>query len=199
MQGIVGAAKKIMDMNHSKVESSSLNQQLFAPLNEIFLTAQHQRKCSAIPDADWVRAGVERVLIEMESGCGFLQGLHFRPLSLPTKKSTYFESFKSKRRLKHLGALNDTLNHEFNQSSLKENPDAGLHQSLADFHLFAGDGHFHAASTHDPRDHEGKKKATGHLYTLNLRTGLLNHLALSGKGTKSKKPHDMRTLKSLEV
>lgn len=191
--------KNFMDLNHSIFVTSSLNQQLFAPLNGILLMAQHQRQCTAIPDSDWVHAGVQRTLIEMESGCGFLQGLHFRPDSLPLKKSTYFEGFKSNRRLKHLRALNDSLNHELNQSALKENPDAGLHESLADFHLFAGDGHFHAASTHDPRDNQGKKKATGHLYALNLRTGLLNHLALSGKGTKSKKPHDMRTLKSLEI
>jgi hypothetical protein len=42
---------------------------------------------------------------------------------------------------------------------------------LSHYDLYAGDGHFHGAAAHDPRDAEsGTKSATGHCFTLNLRT-----------------------------
>lgn len=175
--------------------SSSL---LFAPLEELFPDAESQRRCPVMSDHAWVRNGIERTLIEMESGCGFLQSLHFHPDSHSLKRSTYFEGLKSSRRLQHLRSLNDTLTTHYAQKALQEQPDAGLHESLTGFHLLAGDGHFHAASSHDARDYKGKKNAIGHLYALNLRTGLLNHLGLSGKGTSSRKPNDMASLKRLE-
>jgi hypothetical protein len=42
---------------------------------------------------------------------------------------------------------------------------------FAHYDLYAGDGHFHRAVAHDPRDAaSGKKHATGHCFALNLRT-----------------------------
>ena len=188
-----------MDLLPSDDTSPALASRLFAPIEGLFLNAKNQRLCHAMADEVWIRNGVERALIEMESGCGFLQGLHYHPALTAPKRSTYFEGLKSPRRLNHLRALNDTLTQSLAAKALREQPDANLHESLADFHIQAGDGHFHAASTHEPRDHKGKKNAVGHLYTLNLRTGLLNHLGLSGKGTTSRKPHDMATLKRLDI
>ena len=188
-----------MDSIPSNKPSSQLKQRLLAPIRNLFSKVNHQRHCPAISDENWIEYGIERGLIEMESGCGFLQNLHYHPDHEAPKRSTYFEGLKSTRRLAHLRELNDTLTQSEGQNALRENPTAGLHPSLQEFHLHAGDGHFHAASTHDQRDAKGKKNPTGHLYTLNLRTGLLNHLTLSGKGTNKSKPHDMGSLKRLEI
>jgi len=84
------------------------------------------------------------------------------------------------------------------QVALKNNPNANLHESLKNFHLYAGDGHFHAASAHDTKNDKAKKDAVGHLYALNLRNHLLSHLALASDGSK-KKPHDMGVLKRMEA
>lgn len=193
------ARKKFMDPIPSRSSASTLTERLFAPLVALLPNAKNQRLCHAMADESWIKNGVERALIEMESGCGFLQGLHYHPSLTAPRRSTYFEGLKSARRLDHLGSLNEALTHSHAQNDLREKPDAGLHDSLANFHIHAGDGHFHAASTHENRDYKGKKNPIAHLYTLNLRTGLLNHLGLSGKGSSSRKPHDMGTLKRLEI
>jgi hypothetical protein len=74
--------------------------------------------------------------------CGFLQNLHFHPEHEAPKRSSYFEGFKSSRRLKHLRDLNDTLTQSEAQKALIENPSADLHPSLQDFHLHTVDRHF---------------------------------------------------------
>jgi hypothetical protein len=84
---------------------------------------------------------------------------------------------------------------------------------LDDFDIFAGDGHFVKAAAHDkaaPRACAKTKKsstvkngavretttkyATGHIYTLNLRSHAMSHLAVADQITR-KKEHEMRTLK----
>lgn len=171
--------------------------QLFAPLNNTWGDAEHQYKCHKLSDEDWIKAGVVRVLDDLRSGCGFLQNAHLIDL-LKASKSNYFESFKSKRRLNYLESLSQQLLEKEAQVALKNNPNANLHESLKNFHLYAGDGHFHAASAHDTKNDKAKKDAVGHLYALNLRNHLLSHLALASDGSK-KKPHDMGVLKRMEA
>jgi hypothetical protein len=66
---------------------------------------------------------------------------------------------------------------------------------LAHYDLYAGDGHFHQAAAHDPRDAEsGTKYATGHCFTLNLRTQALSHLTVADQAER-KQEHDLRALK----
>ena len=65
---------------------------------------------------------------------------------------------------------------------------------LAPYQLFAGDGHWHAAAAHDPRDHKGAKHATGHVYLQNLRTQALLHLDLCDPVHK-RKEHDISVIK----
>lgn len=117
-------------------------------------------------------------------------------------KSHYFESCKSRRRYHHLKSISDEFLRHYSQQALKENElfegQAAVNEFLKDIHLYAGDGHFHSASSHDPRDEKQVKHAIGHLYALNLRTQQLSHLALGSDGT-CKKPHDMKVLKKLDV
>jgi hypothetical protein len=73
-------------------------------------------------------------------------------------------------------------------------PDAlAQFKPLADYDVYAGDGHWHAAAAHDPRDEKGCKHATGSFLALSLRNHTLRHLAI-GRG---KKEHDMHVLKRL--
>jgi len=77
----------------------------------------------------------------------------------------------------------------------RDMPDAFSHfKSLDDFDLHAGDGHFIAAACHDAPKSRGSsaasptdpttrvamtKYATGHLYTLDLRSHAMSHLSVA--------------------
>jgi hypothetical protein len=88
------------------------------------------------------------------------------------------------------------------------------YKCLEDFDLYAGDGHFIAAASHDkaaPRKSPTQDKtpgrtaaftatkyATGHLYTLCLRSHSVTHLTVSDQ-VERKKEHDMRALKRQNI
>jgi hypothetical protein len=85
---------------------------------------------------------------------------------------------------------------------------------LEDFDLYAGDGHFISAASHDkaaPRKSPTQNKtpgrtaafsatkyATGHLYSLCLRSHCVTHLTVSDQ-VERKKEHDMRALKRQDL
>jgi hypothetical protein len=190
--------------------NSIIRSEFFKPLFDFLHAAKHRRDCPALDDATWLEAGVRRCLGIFQSGRDFLQQLaenHDTEIGV----STLFESFKSKRRLRLLDEL-------LNQSRLRMRRDMsdalGNHVCLADFDLYAGDGHFIAAACHDlpaPRNKSAglgatdsadtstarvalTKYATGHLYTLDLRTHAMSHLSVADQ-IERKKEHEMRTLK----
>ena len=188
------------------------HKQLFAPLHSFLAQASHQYLCHKLSDLDWIHTGVLRALDDQPSGCAFLQklSLSLQPTSTPGK-SHFFESCKSQRRLRHLQALNDTFTQSQSRKALPSfskkagsteltsrlaSVADGLNHYLKDFHLYAGDGHFHAASSHDLPLGSKSKAAVGHLYALNLRTQFLSHLAF-GNETGKEKPNDMEVLKRL--
>jgi len=185
------------------------------PLTDLLEKAAHQRSCHAVPDQDWIDTGLIRVLKHEVSGRAFLQNI-FNDTSGEAGLSVgqFFDALKSKRRCVHLRSLLDY----YLQSIPRDHPrlpGPANFPALDEFEIFAGDGHFHAASSHDERDKKGRKTAVGHLYTYNLRNFTCNHLALSNrkealnpkelkasKRTKLKKTdraHEMRVLKSLDI
>ncbi len=172
-----------------------------APLLTFQQTAKNQYRCHVVTDHDWLRAGLERVVGQHDSGCAFVQKRVLRGVMNLTK-SNYFESCKSTRRYAYLKGLTEDFLQHHAQLALKQiNLFKGqneINKALKDFHLYAGDGHFHSASSHDQRDSKQRKNAVGHLYALNLRNHHLSHLALGSDGTK-KKPHDMGVLKRMDV
>lgn len=172
-----------------------------APLLGFQQAAKNQYRCHVVTDEDWIRTGLQRVIGQHDSGCDFIQKRVLRGIMNLTK-SNYFESCKSPRRYQHLKGLTEDFLHHHSQHALKNihlfEGQTQINEALKDFHLYAGDGHFHSASSHDPRDGKQTKNAIGHLYALNLRTHHLSHLALGSDGTK-KKPHDMGVLKRMDV
>jgi hypothetical protein len=177
--------------------SDSVAGRLFAPLHSFIESARHRYTCHKLSDDDWVHYGILRVLEDLRSGCGFLQNLELLH-SANLRKNHYFDSLASSRRLKHLQSLCGDFPEAQSRQAFSEDPAAGLCEDLRDYHIHAGDGHFHAASSHDKRDGKGKKNAVGHLHALNLRNQMLSHLALSSDGSR-KKPHDMGRLKRMDI
>lgn len=186
---------------------SIIRDEFFKHIFEFLPSAKHHRNCPVLDDATWLEAGVRRCLGIFQSGRDFLQQLadvHHTEIRI----STLFESFKSTRRLQLLGELLD----ESAKRMRHEMPDAfASFPCLADYDLFAGDGHFIAAACHDRAARSDNtpapkasgasngrvasvKYATGHLYALDLRSHAMSHLTVADQVGR-KKEHELRALK----
>ena len=184
--------------------------EFFKPLCRFLDLSRSRRNCPALPDPLWLEAGVRRCLSLVQSGRDFLQHLADRH-ETEILRTTFFESLKSKRRLALLSEILAQVQVHMRRSL----PDPfSAFKSLDGFDLFAGDGHFIAAASHDkaaPRKSPGNAKlpgrtaaftatkyATGHIYSLCLRSHCMTHLTVSDQ-VERKKEHDMRALKRQDV
>jgi hypothetical protein len=189
---------------------SIVGSEFFKPLIGFLDHSRFRRNCPALPDGLWLEAGIRRCLGLFQSGRDFLQDLAERHDTeiLPT---TFFESLKSKRRL----ALLSEILARFQSYMRRAMPDPfAAFKCLDDFDIYAGDGHFISAACHDkaaPRKSPAKNKpagrdaastatkyATGHLYSLDLRSHCMTHLTVSDQ-VERKKEHDMRALKRQDI
>ena len=164
---------------HSPSSLPPLAASFFRPLTDLLPGLPHQRSCPELPDAAWLLLGIARVLENEPSGRAFLQkaAAASSPLTVP-RLSSFFEALASPRRLLLTQAANEALA-RFMTRTLTD-PFAAF-PALAPFDLHAGDGHFHAAAVHDPRDAKGTKDATGHVYLMDLRTQAMRHPDLCDK------------------
>lgn len=177
-------------MSASSSAPGSVTATLFSPINELLPRCEKLRDCPELPDDAWIRLGLERALHELPSGRAFLQE-HAYALAHCPPKANYFASLKSERRLSLAQELNQGICLRVSQTV---SDPLAQYSDLADFDLYAGDGHWHGAAAHDlPLG--GTKRAVGHFYALDLRHHTLRHLAV-GVG---KKEHDMHVLKRLDI
>ena len=170
--------------------SAPLSLRFFAPLAGLEDCCRSTRSCPELSDESWLRVGITRTLEDEPSGRAFLQTLSAEWEDIPAN-STFFDTLASARRLRFCCETNAALCSSMARTLADP---LAAYPALRDFEVFAGDGHFHAAAVHDPRDPDGTKYPTGHLYALNLRTQAMRHLDV-GDQTDRKKEHDMRTLK----
>ncbi len=167
----------------------------FAPARTHLDQAPSARFCPELSDDQWLLLGVRRALEDRPTGRGFLQHLSAAGLEAP-RTNHFFETLKSGRRL----ALIAECSHGLARSlpALGEDFWGGVPE-LEGFETYAGDGHFHAAAAHDaPAADDGVKYATGHFFSLNLRTHALAHLTAADQVAR-KKEHDMHALKRLSM
>ena len=166
------------------IAEANLQTTFFVPMNDALKSARNTWVCEAYDDETFLRLGVTRVLSDLQTGRGFLQQI-VAVLADGPKRSNFFEALKSERRL----ALTDEVTTRVAESI----PDCGAFpEELSHYQVYAGDGHWHAAASHQaPID--GQLWAAGHLYALNLRTRALHHLDM----TEGKKEHEMHVLKRL--
>jgi hypothetical protein len=128
-------------------------------------------------------------MMEASSGRGFLQ--QYGPVfGMEPTHWRFFDALHSDRRQRLCAELNQRLVGHLN--STLPDPWASFPE-LKGFDLHAGDGHWHKAAAHDPIQ-DGRKFATGHFFTLDMRSHALSHLALADQEAR-KHEHDMRALK----
>jgi hypothetical protein len=173
---------------HVAPANTTVNAAFFQPLAGLASQSSHARACPDFPDGDYLQCGLLRVLESSTSGRAFLQE-HGARLNNSPSQANYFATLHSPRRGAVVADVNDALRIKANQTL----PDrlAGIPE-LAAYEVFAVDGHWHKAASHDPR-HHGVKMAVGHFYSLNLRTHTLRQLAV-GEGVHE---HDISVLKRL--
>ena len=162
------------------------------PLQSALQNSRHQRSCPGISDSQWLQMGVERSLKECKTGRAFLQDWAMAHSDNSVRVSHFFETLKSKRRLGLVAEVNTQV-----AASMPAHADSRMDklEDLAKVDVFAGDGHYHKTSVHE-LPIEGKRRAVGHFYTLNLRTHALTHLtAADHQDGLKKSEHDMHALK----
>jgi len=166
-----------------------VNHAFFQPLQPLLAGALNLWHCPQLPDDEWLRMGVARVLEGSPSGRAFFQehGLEFE--KVPSYEN-YFASLRSPRRRDLALEISEKLIKSVDQQVC----DRLAHiPELERYACFAADGHWHQAAAHDPR-HKGSKTAVGHFYSLNLRRHTLRHLTV-GEGLHE---HDMSALKRVK-
>jgi len=168
--------------------NTTVNAAFFQPITGLARRSSHARACPDFSDDDYLQCGLLRVLESSTSGRAFLQE-HGARLNNSPSQANYFATLHSPRRGAVVADVNNALRMMANQTL----PDrlAGMAE-LATYEVFAVDGHWHKAASHDPR-HNGVKMAVGHFYSLNLRTHTLRQLAV-GEGAHE---HDLSVLKRL--
>ena len=169
---------------------------LIQPLTGLIDLCKKKRKCSALTDHEWIKTGLLRVLSQEPSGRAFLQKLSDSGGS-EIKRSLFFETLKSKRRLKMCSDVSLSLYERTRLKHLESDPFSQL-ADLHEYDIHAGDGHYHEAAVHDERK-DGKRYPTQHFYSVDLRSHALRHLTLADTSGSRKREHDTRALKRLDI
>jgi hypothetical protein len=188
----VGSGKIFMTLKNPT--SKTVLAKLIEPLTGLIDQCKSKRKCNALTDQQWIETGLLRIISQQSSGRSFLQKL-FDCGRIFVSRSLFFETLKSKRRLKLCQEVSFALYQNAAQQYCDKDQLA-QYPELDDYDIFAGDGHYHAAAAHDIKK-TGKKYAAQHFYAVNLRNHFLRHLTVADTSGRRKRENDTRALKRL--
>ena len=146
----------------------TVNAAFFQPITGLASRSSHARTCPDFSDDDYLLCGLLRVLESSTSGRAFLQE-HEARLDNSPSQANYSATLHSSRLRAVVADVNNALRSMANQTLVDR---LAAIAELAAYEVFAMDGHWHKAASHDPR-HQGVKMAMGHFCSLNLRTHTL--------------------------
>jgi len=169
--------------------TSEVRNQFLTPLQAAYDQTTARRQCPVESDWAWLLKGVERVISTGRSGRDFLQMFQLS-WPQPMAVGTYFETLDSPRRLAMVAECSQHLRQQVDVA--RPSP-LSAYAQLEDFEVYAGDGHYLAAATHD-LTHAGTAWPTGHFFALNLKSQSLFPLTLADQ-TERKMEQDVRALK----
>jgi len=183
-------------MNLKNPTSKSVFAKLIEPLGGLIDKSKQKRKCKTLSDQQWIETGLLRILSQEISGRAFLQKLYDSG-QMFISRSLFFETLKSKRRLKLCQEINFAVSKDISGSEMVDKDPFTHFSELDGFDIYAGDGHYHSAAAHDVRK-AGKKYPTQHFYAVDLRNHTLTHLTLADTSGSRKREHDIHALKRLD-
>ena len=187
-----------MSTLHHPTAGRPLHSLFLQPLFAGLARSDQQRSCPSLPDDLWLEAGVRRGLGGDFSGRAFLERLADESdCDIPV--SNFFEALKSRRRLALVRSVNEAVVRDLSAQAHggggRYDPFAEV-ASLANFDLYAGDGHYVEKACHDTAI-DGKHFASGQFFGLNLRTHALFQMTHADRKGRRKREHDMHALKRL--
>jgi len=182
-------------------QNITFSELFFNPLFELYPISDHQRVCHELSDLEYLQMGIERCTSAARSGNDFLQSYR-KANGAKVGVSHFFESLKSKRRLKQQKSMNRLMKPYLKDHMIDE---LSRIEELKKWHLVAGDGHYQKAAIFDPKTKadtsrkDPSKRATGHFFRLDLRTHHLGYLDLAQPKDGKKSEHDMKMLKRQDL
>lgn len=164
-------------------------------LQDIFTSQINQhvenlkRNCSSLSDEQFINSGITRIISQNKTGREFLQRSE-EEFDIQIPRSTFSDAMHSLRRLDLIRQVSSLSYESLNRQLHADNVDY-LHEfkEIDGYDLFSVDGHFIEHSSHTQRNSKGKLYASGNLYALNMRSGLMQHFACVSDG--SEKNHEM--------
>jgi hypothetical protein len=179
---------------HRTINFEIVGELLLQPALKALELCEHHRNCSGYSDANHLRVGIERVIQNEKSGrrwllkCRLARGIF-------VSVRNFFKALESKRRTFMVKEVAEEVRLEVDTRSCGTvHDELAKHQELDGFAIYASDGHAHSAASHE-KPIEGKIRAVTHIYSLNLRSHSMSHIALTTPATGKKKEHEICTLK----
>jgi len=171
----------------------TLNSLFFNDLINVYPSSERAYHCTSISDLDFAKLGVLRCISHAKTGQEFLQH-HAEQGEADIDPGHFFKALKSPRRLANLSSLNALLLPVMRGRC--DDPFAHF-EELADFDIYAADGHYQHAAAFDPKPSKAGEKttATGHFFRLDLRSHHLGYIELSQPDAGKKKAHDITIIK----
>jgi hypothetical protein len=169
---------------------------LLQPALNALELCKHHRNCAGYSDADHLRVGIERVIQNERSGRRWLLRCRLAR-SIQVSVRNFFKALESKRRTLMVKEVAEKVRLEVDELSCGTlNDELAKHPELNGFSIYASDGHAHSAASHE-KPIEGKIRAPTHIYSLNLRSHSMAHVALTTPAIGKKKEHEICTLKRI--
>ncbi len=179
--------------------TSAVFARFIAPLVAAYELSSRRYRCPEFSDLDSLEMGIVRVLSDSKTGRDFVQR-HADHGRKEVSFDLFFKAMKSGRRLANASSVNLVLDPVM--AAKCDDPFSAIPE-LDNFAIYAADGHYHGAATHDKRIPSSrgvlKKYPTGHFFMLDLRSHHMRHIGTAEQGGARKGEHDMRVIKRTEV
>jgi len=151
------------------------------------------RGCAKYSDEQHLRVGIERVIQNKKSGRSWVLWCHLAR-GITVRVRTFFKALESKRRTRMVMDVSEAVRRQVDEHDHYD--PLAQHPELDRFSVYASDGHSHSAASHESPI-GGKIRATNHIYSLNLRSHSMTHLALTQPAEGKKKEHELCALKRM--
>jgi hypothetical protein len=181
-------------MSTDLFESKGIKDYLKYMIDESFDNwVRGEMNCHCLPDRTFVLLNMWRTLSGVKSGREFIQSLNDKEEYI-LKKTSYFDSLASSRRLDILTQSTDALNKEMKKIAKENNVDyLKDFPELSNRIVIAGDGHSIEHASHSKKSKSGRMAAESSIHLLDLHTGIGEFLTtVSGDGSHA---HEMPALR----
>lgn len=174
-----------------------LEDAFLAPLIPLIEGTDMTRHCTSLDDLTFVTLNVLRCLQNCKTGRDFHQthGIHTAP---DLSRGNYFYNLSSTRRLAFTRQLADQMRIQHLSGLRAADDSLAIFPELDKWEVYAADGHKMAHATHDCRNDKNEYSSVNGIYTMDLRTGYADFIAIS-KPTDRGTEHELTTLKRVPM